>query len=268
VAVVFASLAVGTGRRLTWPMLRRSLPGGMLFGVNLAVWFDALRFTTVGIATVFAALVPVLGLIVGKLLFAEQITRLAVVCAAGAVAGVVLFVVPGFSATGTTPRGLIGSMVAMLIWVGYLLATKRARVGVGTVEYLLCMSAVAALSLIPFMLLFTNEGLAPPSHGWGWLVALAIVPGCLGHGLMAWAQAHVPMSTASILLQGETVGAALAGAVFLHEPLGLVQVVGLLLAVAALAALTRSSTTGPALVDPIVEPITEPEPIADRAPRT
>ena len=50
------------------------------------------------------------------------------------------------------------SLLAVLIWVSYLLVTKRARQGGGTVEYLLCMSAVAAVTLVPFMLLFTDEG--------------------------------------------------------------------------------------------------------------
>ena len=171
---LFAGLALATGRRVTWPMLRRSLPGGMLFGINLTVFFQALKFATVGMATVFAALVPVLALIAGRALFGEHITRLAVLCAAAAVGGVVIFVVPSLSEPGNTTAGVLLSLLAVLIWVSYLLVTKRARQGVGTVEYLLCMSAVAAVTLVPFMVLFTDEGVALPEHGWGWIVLLAL----------------------------------------------------------------------------------------------
>jgi drug/metabolite transporter (DMT)-like permease len=243
VAAIFAVLAAVLGKRITGPMLRRSLPGGLLFGVNLAVWFEALRHATVGIATVTAALTPVLAFIVGNRFFGERITALAVACAAGAIGGVVLFVVPGFAPSGTTPLGLGLALLAILIWVCYLFVTKRAREGVGTVEYLLCMATVAAASLIPFMVLFTDEGLGPPDHGWGWLVALAVIPGSIGHGLLAWAQAHVPLSTSGILLQGEPVGAAIAGVIFLDEVIGPVQALGLLVAFVALAVLTRTTTT-------------------------
>ncbi|MFN0090422.1 MAG: DMT family transporter [Acidimicrobiales bacterium] len=259
VAAVFAGLAAATGKRLTWPMLRRSVLGGLLFGVNLAVWFEALRHATVGIATVTSALTPVLAFGIGARFLGERITPLAVACAAGAIGGVVLFVVPGFAASGTTPLGLSLAVLAILIWVCYLFVTKRAREGVGAIEYLFCMAVVAALSLVPFMVLFTDEGLAPPERGWGWLLALAIVPGCVGHGLLAWAQAHVPLSTSGILLQGEPVGAAIAGVIFLGETIGPLQALGLAVAFAALAVLTRATTAADrAAASPAPDPAPEP----------
>lgn len=257
VTAVFGLLAVFMRRRITWPMLRRSIPGGLLFGIDLAVFFEALRHATVGIATVTAALTPVLALIVGNRFFGERITGLALACAGGAIGGVVLFVVPGFAASGTTALGLSLSFLAIVIWVGYLFVTKRAREGVGTIEYLLCMASIAAVSLIPFMVFFTDEGLDPPDHGWGWLVALALIPGSLGHGLLAWSQAYVPLSTSGILLQGEPVGAAVAGMIFLDERIGPLQALGLLIAFVALAILTRATTTG-------APP--DPEPLPDQGP--
>jgi drug/metabolite transporter (DMT)-like permease len=247
VAGIFGTLALLQRRPISWFMMRRSLPGGMLFGVNLAVFFEALRHTTVGIATVLAALVPVLALFVGNRFFDEPIAPVAALCAAGAVAGVVVFVLPGFDASGGAALGLVLSALAVTLWVAYLFATKRARSGVGTIEYLFCMGSVAAVSLIPFMVLFTEEGLALPTRGWGWIIALAVIPGTIGHGLLAWAQAHVPMSTSGILLQGEPIGAAVAGAIFLDETLGPVQALGLLIAFTALAVLTRRSTAEPHL---------------------
>jgi len=242
VAIVFGVIALVLRKPITLLMVRRSLLGGLLFGVNLAVWFEALRHATVGIATVTAALTPVLGLLIGRGFLGERITALALGCALGAIAGVVLFVVPGFAASGTKPLGLGLAFAAIGIWVCYLFVTKKAREGVGTIEYLFCMAAVAAISLFPLLAL-SDHGIAPPTKGVGWLVALAIIPGCLGHGLLAWAQPHVPLSTSGILLQGEPVGAALAGAIFLGEVIGPIQGVGLLVAFVALAVLTRASAT-------------------------
>lgn len=243
VAVVFGLICAATRRRITWDMLRRSIPGGLLFGVNLAVWFTALEHASVGIATVTAALTPVLAMVVGARFLGETITRLAVLCAAAAIGGVSLFVIPGFSANGTTPLGLVLSVTAIGIWVCYLFVTKKARAGVGTVEYLLCMAAVAAVCLIPVVLVVNDAGLAPPDHGLGWLLALAIVPGCVGHGLLTWAQPHVDLSIMSVLLQGEPVGAAIAGYLFLNEQILAIQAVGMAIAFGALAVLARQTVS-------------------------
>ena len=244
VALIFGTIALVTRRRISWLMVRRALPGGLLFGLNLAVWFEALNHASVGIATVLAALTPVIAMLVGWQVLDEHISRVALICAAAAIGGVVMFVVPGFSASGTTAYGMCLAAVGVGLWVCYLFVTKQARQGVGTVEYLLIMSAIATVSLVPFVLLLGDNGLAPPDHGWPWLIALALVPGSLGHGLLVWAQAHVSLSTTSILLQGEPVGAAAAGVIFLDEPIGPLQVIGMAIAVVALVVLARHSTGG------------------------
>lgn len=242
VAAVFGAIAVATKRRLSWAMVRRSALGGALFGVNLAVWFQALHHASVGIATVMSALTPVLAMFAGARFLGEKVTRTAMLCAAGAIAGVVIFVVPGFSASGTDGIGLGLAALAIGIWVCYLFVTKRAREGVGTIEYLLCMSLIAAVTLIPVTFLL-GESLRPPTHGWGWLLLLALLPGCLGHGLLTWAQPQVDLSTASVLLQGEPVGAAIAGVIFLDESMGFLQAGGLVLAFVALSILARQAST-------------------------
>lgn len=246
VAAVFGLICAVTRRAITWDMVRRSLPGGMLFGVNLAVWFTALEDASVGIATVTGALTPVMAMVIGNRFLGEKVSGLAMLCAAGAVGGVSLFVVLGFNdeASTTTALGLSLAVLAIVIWVCYLFVTKKAREGVGTIEYLFLMAAIATVSLIPVLLIFAEDGLAPPTHGWGWLLALALVPGCLGHGLLTWAQPHVDLSVASVLLQGEPVGAAIAGALFLSEKITMLQGLGLLIAFGALAVLARQTASG------------------------
>jgi drug/metabolite transporter (DMT)-like permease len=157
------------------------------------------------------------------------------------VGGVALFVAPGYGDASTSPRGLFLAVGSMVAWVVYLFITKRARSGIGTVEYMTAMNLTAAATLVPLLLAFDDHGVRPPSHGWGWIVLLALLPGFLGHGLLTWAQPLVDLSVSSILLQGEPVGAAIAGAIFLGEDIGLVQAAGMVLAGVSLAALARSS---------------------------
>jgi drug/metabolite transporter (DMT)-like permease len=230
-------------RRLTWWAIRQSAPAGAVFGLTVAMFFESLRYTSVGIATIVAALTPVLALPVAVRFLGERPTWVSVGCAAGAITGVALFVAPGYGEASTSWRGLALAVASMLCWVVYLFITKRARSGIGTLEYMTGMNLTAAVGLAPLVLIFDDRGLRPPDHGWGWILLLALVPGFLGHGLLTWAQPLVDLSVSSILLQGEPMGAALAGAIFLGEEIGLVQAAGMILAVLSLAVLARSSTT-------------------------
>ena len=99
----------------------------------------------------------------------------------------------------------------MLAWVVYLFITKKARAGIGTLEYMTAMNLTAAATVLPLLVLFDRSSVLPPAGGWGWIVLLALVPGFLGHGLLTWAQPLVDLSVSSILLQAEPVSAAIAG---------------------------------------------------------
>jgi drug/metabolite transporter (DMT)-like permease len=242
VAALFFVIMVGQRRRLTWWAIRQAAPAGAVFGVTAAMFFEAIRYTSVGIATVIAALTPVLAMPVAIRFLGERPTWTGVACAAGAVAGVALFVAPGYRDASTSPRGILLACGSMVAWVVYLFITKRARSGIGTVEYMTAMNLTAAVILVPLLIAFDRDGLRPPDHGWGWIVLLAVLPGFLGHGLLTWAQPLVDLSVSSILLQGEPVGAALAGVIFLDERIGFIQAVGMVLAAVSLAVLARTST--------------------------
>lgn len=241
VAALFGAAMAFARRRLTWRALRQAAPAGAVFGVTAAMFFESVRYTSVGIATIVAALTPVIAMPVAMRFLGERPTWLGFGCALGAISGVALFVAPGYRDASTSPRGLLLATGSMLAWVVYLFITKRARSGIGTLEYMTAMNLVAAAMLVPLLLLFDRDALVPPRDGWPWIVLLAVLPGFLGHGLLTWAQPLVDLSVSSILLQGEPVGAALAGALFLDEVIQPIQAAGMVLAVGSLAVLARSS---------------------------
>ena len=56
-------------------------------------------------------------------------------------------------------------------------------------------------SVTPFALLLSDD-LATLDHwDWLWLSALVLLPGTVGHGLMAWAHAHVDVTIGSPIVQ-------------------------------------------------------------------
>jgi drug/metabolite transporter (DMT)-like permease len=66
------------------------------------------------------------------------------------------------------------------------------------------------------------------------LLYAGIISGGLGFALQAFAQQHTPSADAAIIMSGEALFAALAGAILLHERLGAINWVGCGLIFAAL----------------------------------
>ncbi len=250
--VLWWVVAAAVGQRPDWRTIRVALPAGVLFGGNLTLFFTALEHTTIANASIIGALTPVAMLPLAVLLLKERLDLVKVGCALAAVAGVVaaVLVVPD---QGVGPeRTNLGdglAVASLLLWVCYLLATKKARAGVGTVALLTSITTVAAIVVTPLALFGGEDMGAINGRGWLWLVLLTVGPGAVGHAMVAWAQPHVDASVSSVLLQGEPVGSTFAAAIFLNETIGGWQVAAMALVVAALATLAvHSSRSTPAAV--------------------
>jgi drug/metabolite transporter (DMT)-like permease len=72
---------------------------------------------------------------------------------------------------------------------------------------------------------------------------LAILSGSAAHGLLVWAQRHVPVSHISVLQLAQPVLAASWAWIFLGESVGGVQGIGMVVVVASLALFTRAAGT-------------------------
>jgi len=231
-----------------WPSradVRASFVAGVLFGLNLCVFFITLGHTTIAVALIIGALSPVVALPIATMFMGERLTMVKVVCATVAVAGVVAAVLtapPDEKGHTTQMVGYLWALASLLIWVLYLLQTKRVRSRVETVPYIACVTWVGALTATALVLVTRSDLGQVHGRGWWWVLLLAIGPGLAGHGLVAWAQPRVDASVTSVLIQLEPVGASLAAWWFLHEGVSLRQGLAMSLVVAALCTLAYSES--------------------------
>src|SRR4051812_50128194 len=72
-ALVTAIVLYLRNGRLSWRVLRYSAPGGIAFGVNISLFFSALKLTSVANATVISALQPALLFLVVGRMFGEKV---------------------------------------------------------------------------------------------------------------------------------------------------------------------------------------------------
>ncbi|CAB3719406.1 EamA family transporter [Paraburkholderia rhynchosiae] len=147
-----------------------------------------------------------------------------------AIAGVVLLSRDRAGRIGE-PLGVLLALAAALGWGSYIVLMKKAgKLFVG-LEGLSVSLIAAALIATPFGLAESGLHIAP-----GQLAAtagLAILVPLLPYALEMVALRHMPAGSFGILMSVEPAIGAVAGFIVLHQPMGVLQIVGTLLVVAA-----------------------------------
>src|SRR5439155_7367534 len=222
------------GGRLTWAGLRVSLAGGVAFGLDIALFFVAVKRTSVADASIISALQPALLLLVVGRLSGERVRRLDVVWTIIAIGGVAIVV---FGATDVAGGSLAGDALAtgaLAAWTWYFVASKQARQVLSVLEYQAALGLVAVVVVAPFALLSGQSIAIHDGGSWLWLALLVLGPGG-GHLVMNWAHAHVTLTLTSLLTLLIPVVATVGAALFLGEHVVFVQVMGMIVVLGALA---------------------------------
>jgi drug/metabolite transporter (DMT)-like permease len=255
-AVLVSIAFVASGGRITVRLLRLSLLGGLAFGADIVLFFSAVQETSVANATVIGALQPLLVLLVAARLFGETPRAAELIWGAVAIAGAALVVLGGDGGGANSLTGDLLAVGALLAWTGYFVFSKTARVDLSAFEYLTGMAIVSAVAVVPIPLLFPGTLGTTDASGWLTIVYITVINGLLGHFLMSWAHGHVTLLTLSLLTLGIPVCSAAAAAVWIDEPLTLLQVAGMVVVLAALGLVSVSAARrSPEVVSADVEAV-------------
>lgn len=234
-AILVSVAFIVSGGRVTRRLLRVSLLGGLAFGADIVLFFCAVQETSVANATVIGALQPLLVLLVAGRLFGEHPRAADIGWGAVAVLGAALVVLGGDGGGANSVQGDLLAVGALVAWTGYFIFSKSARQELTALEYLTGMAIVAAIAILPIPLLFAGTLGTTDANGWLTIVYITVVNGLLGHFLMTWAHGHVALLTLSLLTLGIPVFSAGAAALWIDEPLTLLQIGGMVVVLAALA---------------------------------
>lgn len=235
--------------RLTLAAVCQSVPGGVLFGVNIVMFFSALKLTSVADATLISALQPAIVLVVAGPWFGERVGRREVGWTAVALAGVAVVVLASAGTPAWSPLGDLLAVGAVVTFTGYFLVSKRARVTVGAVEYVAAIQLIAALVVTPIALVSRQHLGVGSALDWVWLMTIVCMSGIGGHLLVNWAHRWVDVSLSSLMMLGVPVVGAVAAWPVLGESIGPLQVLGGAITLGALAAVVRAGS--PATTHPV-----------------
>ena len=232
--VVWNALLISTGRRPMWTSIRRGAVPGILFGLNLTAFFAGVTNNSVANAELIGSLAPFLIVPIGAMLFGEAVNRRALLFALPALGGVglVLFAAPP---TGDSSwRGNVFSLLAMLLWAGYVAATRHFRGPLDVIEFMASILPVATLTVLPFALL---NGFSSVSwHGWKYILLLTFVTGLGAHGMIVFAQRTIGIGSIGVAQVAQPALAAFWSFLILGEPLHRLQLAGMGLVLTGLLA--------------------------------
>ena len=232
------------GAKLNDKLFRSVLVPGILFGVSTIFGFTAITTTSVANATIIGNISTAMVLFVAPQFLNEKISKSQVVLALTSFAGVAAIV---FGAGNTGGSSLFGDFLALvnaLTWTIYFISSKRRRVdGVDTWQFLFGVSVIQVFVVVPYALLTSNDILQITWRDLGFLIAMTLFSGTIGHSFMLWAQKYVDASVSSlILLLGPVISSAGAWLVY-GQQISLVQVIGGAIVLASLAGVVRMSSS-------------------------
>ncbi|MBT5849046.1 MAG: DMT family transporter [Acidimicrobiaceae bacterium] len=222
------------GTRITVRMLRLSLWGGLALGVDVALFFSAVKHTSVANATIVGALQPVLVAIVAHRFFGERIRPRDIGFGSIALVGAVVVVLNAADSTKTDITGDIFAVGALFAWAAYFIFSKLAKGKLTGNEYTIGSAFWVGVTNVPLAFLFGQDMSWPSAESWMWLLILAFGAGIMGHSIMNWAIQQIPLWVGSTFTLFIPPVAAFSAWIFLGEQLTATQMVAMAVVVLAL----------------------------------
>jgi len=235
VAATWNLLLAARGGRVRLADLRVTVVPGLFLGLNLAVFFLGVTHNSVANAALIGSLAPLLIVPLGERLFGEHMDRRALVFAALSLVGLAVVL---FNAPAAGDASLLGNtlgVVAMVLWTGYVVATRHYRRSMDVTTFMASVTPLAALATLPIAVA-NGDLFGLTATGWTYTAILAFLVGIAGHGLMVFAQRTVEIGTIGIAQVVQPALAAVWSFALLGETVNGAQVVGIVLSIVGLAA--------------------------------
>jgi len=232
---VMICAAYFTGGRLSWPLMKIVFLPGVLFATSMIVGFTSYQTTSIANATLIGALQPALMLLIGPLLFGDRTAGRQILLAVIALGGISTVVLGANQSSGASIHGDLLALINLGLWTAYFVRVKQVRnEGVHAGALIAGVFCVAAVVVSPWVLLTSHDLGAIHGSEWLAILAMVVVSGLVGHGLMTWAQRHLDITLASLLMLGSPVISAVVAWMVFGQRLSSVQIAGALVVLAAL----------------------------------
>jgi drug/metabolite transporter (DMT)-like permease len=243
----------GTPFRLR--IIRDSMWGGIALGADIALFFSAVKLTSIVNATIIGSMQPVVVGVIAARFFGEKIGLRNVAWSLVALTGTVVVVAAGADDGTTDLRGDLLALAAMLSWSAYFIASKNSKKKMTSTEFTAGTALWTMAICAPLGFAFGQDMSWPSLTNWGWLILMAATSGLIGHAVMNWSLVRIPLWVGSTFTLLIPVFSALLAWLVLGEAVTVVQGVAMAVVIGALAVVVRNqSQPAPAHVEPVPTP--------------
>lgn len=244
---IFSALIIGymAVRRtpFTWRVFKLSVWGGIALGSDIALFFSAVKLTSIVNATIIGSLQPILVGVVAARFFGETIRARDAIWSVIALVGVVVIIGASADDAVSNWRGDLLAVGALLSWSGYFVASKQSKGKMTSLEFTAGTSVWSALICTPLGFLFGQNMSFPSPKNLGLLLVMIAVSGIVGHVLMNWSLVRIPLWIGSTFTLLIPVFSALLAWVFFDEAILPIQAVAMICVIGALAVVVRGQSS-------------------------
>jgi drug/metabolite transporter (DMT)-like permease len=230
----------GTPFRLR--IIRDSMWGGLALGADIALFFSAVKLTSIVNATIIGSMQPIVVGVIAAKFFGERIGLRNVAWSGVALAGTVVVVATGADNGTTDLRGDLLALGAMLSWSAYFITSKNSKKTMTSTEFTAGTALWTMAICLPLGFLFDQDMSWPTATNWGWLVLMAATSGLIGHAMMNWSLVRIPLWVGSTFTLLIPVFSALLAWIVLGETVTAAQAVAMAVVIGALAVVVRNQS--------------------------
>jgi drug/metabolite transporter (DMT)-like permease len=246
----------GTPFRLR--VIRDSMWGGLALGADIALFFSAVKLTSIVNATIIGSMQPIVVGVIAAKFFGETIGLRNVAWSLVALTGTVVVVAASAGGDTSDLRGDLLALGAMLSWSAYFIASKNSKKTMTSTEFTAGTALWTMAICVPLGFAFGQDMSWPSATNWGWLIVMAASSGLIGHAMMNWSLVRIPLWVGSTFTLLIPVFSALLAWVVLGEAVTLVQGIAMAVVIGALAVVVRNQSQPAPVVAAIPEPASAP----------
>ena len=230
------------GQTFNLRSMRVTALGGIALGADIALFFSAVKETSIVNATIIGSLQPILVGVVAARFFGETVRARDALWSLVALVGVVVVVTTSTTGGESGRTGDLLAAGAMFSWSAYFIASKRSKGHVTPTEFTAGTAAWTALIVTPLGFAFGQDMSLPSAKNWALIGAMAVGSGIIGHVLMNWSLVRIPLWVGSTFTLLIPVFSALIAWVFLDEAIVARQGLAMAVVIGALAVIVRNQS--------------------------
>lgn len=206
--------------------VRMTAVTGLVFGIHQLFFMSAIKATSVTDVMLVQALTPIVVGVMAVVVFKERVGRSFRGWSLLAIAGAAVVALGASSGPTGDPYGVLMAFLNVFFFSLFFIQSKRSRGVVDLVPFLFGVLLLAAVTVTAYLLVVGESWGGASTGDVGLAVALAVVPGGLGHLATTWPLHRIPANLPPVIRLPSPFVAGLITWVALGEAMTWVHAVG------------------------------------------